>query len=81
MTTLDVSKVGEVLTINGEAFDFTEMSDGDTLLALAISSAWFVGQVDRVGTEWSLPSSFLYHRTTARSRPFRSRWWMFLTDL
>ena len=52
--TLVVSKVGDILIINGEAFDFTEMSDGDTLPALAISSPWFVGQVDRVGPELEL---------------------------
>lgn len=52
--TLEVSRAGAVLTVNGESFDFTQMVDGDTLPASAISSPWFAGQVDNVGGELEL---------------------------
>jgi hypothetical protein len=52
--TLEVSRTGSVLTINGEAFDFSQMADGDTLPAAAISSPWFAGQVDNTGGELEL---------------------------
>lgn len=51
---LEVSKAGDVLTINGEAFDFSQMADGDTLPASAISSPWLAGQIDNVGGELEL---------------------------
>ena len=51
---LEVSRVGAMLTINGEAFDFSQMADGDTLPASAISSPWLAGQVDNVGGELEL---------------------------
>jgi hypothetical protein len=49
--TLEVVKLGDTLSLNGEVFDFSRMVDGDTLPASAISSQWFVGDVDRVGSE------------------------------
>ena len=52
--TLEVSVVGAVLTLNSESFDFSQMADGDTLPAGAISSQWFTGQVDNVGGELEL---------------------------
>ncbi|MGX1186653.1 hypothetical protein AB7M29_004332 [Pseudomonas sp. F-14 TE3623] len=52
--TLDVSRVGAILTINGDAFDFSQMADGDTLPASAISCPWLAGQVDNVGGELEL---------------------------
>lgn len=52
--TLEVSRAGAMLTINGEAFDFSQMADGDTLPASAISSPWFFGQIDNVGGELEL---------------------------
>lgn len=44
---LVVSRAGDVLTVNGEAFDFTQLSEGCNLPAEAISSNWFVGPVTR----------------------------------
>lgn len=44
---LAVSKQGDILTINGEAFDFSRMPDGASLPGEAIESNWFVGQVER----------------------------------
>ncbi|WP_095151903.1 hypothetical protein [Pseudomonas sp. Irchel s3b5] len=51
---LEVSKAGDVLTINGELFDFTQLREGDTLPAVAISSKWFKGEINRVGAELEL---------------------------
>jgi hypothetical protein len=48
---LTVIKSGDVLTINGENFDFSRMADGDTLPMGAIDSHWFCGPVDRVGAD------------------------------
>ena len=44
---LTLSKSGDVLTINGEAFDLTGLPDGATLPRSAISSEWFAGDVTR----------------------------------
>lgn len=52
--TLELWKLGNILTVNGECFDFSRMTDGDTLPASAISSPWFFGQVDNVGGELEL---------------------------
>lgn len=51
---LVVSRVGDVLTVNGESFDFANIKEGDTLPASAIASEWFVGPVDRVNSELEL---------------------------
>lgn len=52
--TLTVAKAGEVLTINGDAFDFTSFPDGATILAGEIPCEWIVGPVDRIGGELHL---------------------------
>ena len=44
---LTLSKSGDVLTLNGEAFDFTDVPNGATLPCSAISSDWFAGDVTR----------------------------------
>ncbi|KKB86477.1 hypothetical protein VW29_02685 [Devosia limi DSM 17137] len=44
---LTVHKRGDVLTINGEVFDFSELPNGGTLPADAINSQWIVGDVVR----------------------------------
>ncbi|AHF68674.1 hypothetical protein [Pseudomonas cichorii] len=51
---LEVVKNGSVLILNGEPFDFARMVDGDTLPASAISSPFFVGNVDNIGGELEL---------------------------
>jgi hypothetical protein len=51
---LSVTKAGDVLTINGEAFDFSLMSNGDTLPREAIASEWFAGDVSKVEGELAL---------------------------
>lgn len=49
-----VSCAGDVLTVNGEAFDFGPLAAGAILPASAIRSTWFVGTVQRVDGEISL---------------------------
>lgn len=51
---LSVGREGDRLDVNGEFFNFGPLMEGATLPADAISSKWFVGQVDRVGSELQL---------------------------
>lgn len=51
---LSVAKVGNVLTVNGEEFDFTPMTEGSTLPREAIGSMWFDGPVEKVNGEITL---------------------------
>ncbi|MGH8384019.1 MAG: hypothetical protein ACRESJ_00750 [Pseudomonas sp.] len=48
---IEVIKVGSVLTVNGEVFDFSQMGEGDTLPNSAIHSEWFAGDVEKVDGE------------------------------
>ena len=52
--TLGVVRSGSILIANGEPFDFSRMSDGDTLPRSAIQSDWFAGDVDNIGGELEL---------------------------
>lgn len=52
--TLIASKAGDVLTLNGEAFDFGPVPEGATLPAEAIASDWIVGPVSRIYGELHL---------------------------
>lgn len=52
--TLIASITGEVLTLNGEAFDFSQLPEGATLPADAIDSEHFVGPVERINGELHL---------------------------
>ncbi|HGN1367938.1 TPA: hypothetical protein ACKRRJ_000810 [Pseudomonas aeruginosa] len=44
---LMLSRVGDVLTVNGQPFDFTPLPEGGELPAEAIGSEWFAGPVVR----------------------------------
>ena len=44
---LMLSRDGDVLTVNGQAFDFTPLPEGSELPAEAIGSEWFAGPVVR----------------------------------
>lgn len=46
--TLEVSKAGDVLTINGEAYDFSSLPDGATIPSGVVPCQWITGPVDRV---------------------------------
>ena len=52
--TLTASLSGDVLTINGEAFDFGPLPEGATLPADAIESEHFIGPVSRIAGELHL---------------------------
>lgn len=56
--TLSIIKSGNVLTINGEAFDFSPIQEGDTLPATAIDSPWFLDKVERKEGELELTLLF-----------------------
>ncbi|PWJ78339.1 hypothetical protein C7441_1164 [Pseudaminobacter salicylatoxidans] len=45
---LTVSKVGDVLTINGEVFDFTDLPDGATIPKGMVPCEFIVGPVERI---------------------------------
>ncbi|HEJ6449530.1 TPA: hypothetical protein SL854_006681, partial [Pseudomonas aeruginosa] len=44
---LSLSRAGDVLTVNGQVFDFTPLPEGGELPAEAIGSEWFAGPVLR----------------------------------
>lgn len=46
-TTLSLEKTGDVLSVNGEAFDFSALQEGDELPPEAIASDLFAGPVTR----------------------------------
>ena len=52
--TLTITKQGDVLTINGTAYDFTDLPDGGTLPADAVDCEYVFGSVDRVDGEIEL---------------------------
>jgi len=51
---LTITKNGDVLTINGTEYDFSQLSDGGTLPADAVDSEFVIGSVDRVNGELEL---------------------------
>lgn len=48
---LAVTRQGDTLAVNGEAFDFSPLTEGATLPREAIKSDWFCGPVERTGGE------------------------------
>ncbi|MNE82119.1 hypothetical protein D3C80_1788160 [compost metagenome] len=48
---LTVSKSGEVLTINGDQFDFSSLPEGATIPAGNVPCEWIVGPVERISGE------------------------------
>jgi hypothetical protein len=46
---LTLTRSGDVLTINGAAFDFSPLPEGATLPPEAIDSDWFAGPVEQIG--------------------------------
>lgn len=52
--TLTASRTGDVLTLNGAAFDFGPLPEDATLPAEAIDSPWIVGPVSRIDGELHL---------------------------
>ena len=52
--TLEITKTGETLTINGESFDFSQLPEGATLPREAIGCEFIVSDVNRVNGEIEL---------------------------
>lgn len=52
--TLTASLAGDVLTLNGEAFDFSALPEGGTLPAEAIVSDWISGPISRINGDLHL---------------------------
>lgn len=52
--TLTASLAGDVLTLNGESLDFSQLLEGATLPSEAIDSEWIVGPVSRIDGELHL---------------------------
>ena len=52
--TLTVIKQGDVLTINGTEYDFTDLPNGGTLPADAVDSEYIIDSVDRVDGDLEL---------------------------
>ena len=48
---LNISASGDVLTVNGQQFDFSQLQNGDLLPQEAIASEWFAGPVTRESGE------------------------------
>lgn len=46
-----VSHAGDTLTVNGEAYDFSQLGEGDTLHSRAVDCEWIVGEITRVDGE------------------------------
>jgi hypothetical protein len=46
---LTLSKSGDVLTIGGEDFDFSQLAEGDLLPRDAVTSEWLASDVERIG--------------------------------
>lgn len=53
--TLEIRKRSDVLTINGERFDFRVIPDGATLPASAITCDWIAGDVSRINGQLIIP--------------------------
>lgn len=52
--TLTISKAGDILTVNGEAFDFSGVVDGTPLLRENVACDWLASDVERVNGELNL---------------------------
>lgn len=46
--TLSVSKNGDILTINGDSFDFSTLPEGATIAAENSPSPWITGPIERI---------------------------------
>lgn len=51
---LEVHKQGDVITINGEVFDFSDLPNGATIPEGVVPCEWIVGPVERINGGISL---------------------------
>lgn len=52
--TLSATRAGDVLALNGVTFDFSQLPEGGTLPAEAITSDWIIGPVSRMAGDLHL---------------------------
>lgn len=50
-TNLTLERLGDTLVVNGDPFDFSNLPDGASLPADAVSGDWLAGPVRRMGGE------------------------------
>lgn len=67
---LEVFKRGDVLTINGEAFDLSVIPEGATLPAAAVATPWLAGEIHREGGELELTLVLPHGRNPSRAVAF-----------
>ncbi len=67
---MQVSVHGDVITINGEDFDFSQMPEGSTLLRGGIKSELIVGDVDRVNGQIELTIQLILGRYASEAARF-----------
>lgn len=61
---------GDLITVNGEAFDFSPLPDGATLTADEIDSEYFVGNVERVNGDLQFTLLFPISENASRAACF-----------
>ena len=71
--TVTYRKAGDTLSVDGEAFDFSKVEEGDVLPRDAITSDWFAGDVTRLNGEIQLtlilPNPWNYSQAQAFPLP------------
>lgn len=67
---LSLTKAGDIITINGEAFDLSVVLEGATLPQEAIDSNWFAGPVERIGGELHISLILPHGPTPSQSVAF-----------
>lgn len=50
-----LSRAGDAIVIDGETYDFSALSDGQSLPRAAIDGTWFAGPVDRIAGVLHIP--------------------------
>ncbi|MBW9062365.1 hypothetical protein JNB71_03440 [Rhizobium herbae] len=67
---LTVSVAGDVLTVNGVAFDLSPLPDGATLPYGSIDSEWFAGPVHRQGGQLEVTLLFPHRSNPSQNVSF-----------
>jgi len=68
--TLTVTKAGDVLTINGTEFDFSQVPDGGLLPRDAVDCPWLASDVERVDGELVLTLLLPHGANASEARRF-----------
>jgi len=68
--TLSVTKSGDVLTINGTAYDFSQVPDGGLLPQDAVECPWLASDVERVNGELVLSLLMPHGANASEARRF-----------